>query len=1004
MSEMIEKLWPAFFTEVSEQLENLELALLSYESTGEVDVDQLFRDFHTIKSSCSMMAFNSMEEIAHASEDLLDLVRADKITINSELCDTLLKAIDCLKQQLEMAGEIKSNPERQAGLVDKIRKHYQGRKSDVENNTVSSKEDTVAEKKTNIDFSENQTIPDDLVNENASNEIIAEYNFEDFSEKVRKELPKIFIVKPIKNQKKIAELAQVKFDIQDEAKKIGFLSINNLLNKLVFPAGKDDEAIRLAQLCLFSEILDRFRYVENISGLDCGTNETSVQLKKNLLKDFGRVTGNLIKEINSFKEEYIKGNKVIEQDLLNRLIIDSDQVIVYAKLFGLSYTIKLLLFVKQVLREIGRNNAEVTSSLLELMSIACSLPAEIDDEEGEDEPYLAICEHTLRELKTAATEGTSADLVIKHQSFVREKIAIKPEFLSILTLQALESLVNAIKQHKTIFEIEADLEASNDLGEGLVSWLSSNGDIISNRTIFHRKKLGDMQVETTKLRFLVAFSIPIEEIKQVLGEMDSDRKLFDLHYCHYNDEAENESPITTNNLNIKKVSFPGSGTTTNDTLRVGSTNLDHFVNQVGELVMLQNMMSHTLYNSQFFDYLNKSQSLLRKLLSSSALVHQDLHELQRIINHFEEYHQKIIQADMRLKGALGQLQEGVMELRVVPVAMVFNRLPRLVRNLSTAQGKKVQIDITGEEVQIDKGMVEILIEPLMHMVRNSIDHGIETIAERKELGKSETAILSLNARQQNGSLIIEIADDGRGLNYEKILQQAIKRGLLKGHGEAPLSEHELGNLIFLPGFSTSDSITETSGRGVGMDVVKTKIVQMGGQIDLLSEAGQGTTFVLRLPLSVAIQGVVLVSSGGQQLAIPERNVSEVLQVSTDKFQLVQGQTVTMLRNMMLPIYRLDKLMDSKSDIVSEQDECLTEKEFEVVVINNGIYRIGLIVDKILERQELFVRDLHPDLGAIPCIGSVSILGDGKVVIILDCENIFDLAAQNAQSLRTLIHA
>lgn len=995
MSEMIEKLWPAFFSEVSEQLENLELILLAYESNAAVDVDELFREFHTIKSSCSMMAFTNMEEIAHASEDLLDLVRNGKVTINSELCDTLLKAIDCLKQQLATAGATKTNPESNEDLVEEIRKHcqsYEDKAISTENNPEKINAETIS-----------QTIPVDVLNERASNDVLEEeVGFDDFSEKYRVELSKILFVKPCKSQKKIDEILKIKLALQEDARSIGFLSIVNLLNKLSFPSEDDDENIKISRLRLFSELLDRFRYIESLSGLDCGTYETCRQLKKSLLKDFGRATENLIKEINAYKENYVGGNKDIEKNVLDKLIINVDQVVIYAKLFCLTNTIQLLLFVKQVLREIDRKNAEVTSALLELLSIACSLPIEIDDEEGEDEPYLAICEHTLRELRTAAAEGTSADLVTKNQDFVTNRIDITADFLSILTLQALENLVDAIKQHKTIFEIEADLEATDDLGEGLVTWLSGNGNIISNRTIFHRKRLGETQVESTKLRFLVAFPMPIQEIKRVLGEMDSNRKLFELHHCHYKDEIENEENQERKTLDIKKVSFPGGSNVANDTLRVGSTNLDHFVNQVGELVMLQNMMSHVLYDNKSFERLRKSQSLISRMQSSSRLIPQELDELKKTLSSLEEYHREILQADMRFKSTLGHLQESVMELRVVPVAMVFNRLPRIVRNLSNAQGKKVQIDIVGEDVQIDKGMVEMLIEPLMHMVRNSIDHGIETAEERKLLGKPEVAILSLNARQQNGSLIIEITDDGKGLDYEKILQQAIKRGLLANKGEAPLSKRDLGNLIFLPGFSTSETITETSGRGVGMDVVKTKIVQMGGLIDIFSESGKGTTFVLRLPLSVAIQGVVLVSAGGQQLAIPERNVSEVLMISGEELQLVQGQTVMMLRNMTLPIYRLDKLMGR--DGHTRYTGPLSESDFEVVVINNGIYRIGVIVDKILERQELFVRDLHSDLGAIPCIGSVSILGDGNVVIILDCENIFELAAQNAQSLRSLIHA
>ena len=1013
MSDMLEKLWPAFYAEVSEQLDHLELSLLNYESKSLIDVDEIFREFHTIKSSCSMMAYTSMEEIAHASEDLLDLVRSGKVKFNTNISDILLKAVDRLKQQLEEVGVTKTNPGNETELVAQlcgICKRYKKEVNTSEEPLPKPSSDSpILENKssdeTPDDFFNKPTdnIADqDLLNESASNDAVIErYTYEEFSEMVQAELPKILLVKSIRNKKKVAELVKIRIDIQNKAKKVGFHSISKLLDKLIIPVGNEAEYLKISRLRLFADMLDRFRYVENNYNVDCGINEASLKLKTNLMEDFGQISESLVLEVKKFKEHYDATDKLQAKEKVVDLIFKIDQVVVYAKLTGLANTLQLLLFVRQILREIKRCNTELSKPLLDLISMACGLPSEIEGDNCEDKSYITISKQLLSELKVAASEGYSSDRITEAHNYIQEQIDINSDFISILTLNALESLVNAIKQRKNIFEIEADLEASHEVGEEFVKWLSSSGEVISNRTIFLKTKLGDSQTETTKLRFLVAFDISVEEIKTILGEMDPNRKLFEQHHCKYVDDIKNEQNEILNSLDVKKVSFPGSSSVASDTLRVGSNNLDDFVNQVGELVMLQNMMSHALYENHHINNLAKSQNILRKLQESSELGNIEFQALRLSLESIEEYQQEILQIDMRLKNTLGFLQEGVMALRVVPIAMVFNRLPRMVRDLSNAHGKKVQIDISGEDVQIDKGMVEVLVEPLMHMVRNSIDHGIETTVERRSLNKPETAILSLNARQQNGSLIIEMSDDGRGLNYEKILQQAIKKGLLKNHESTPLSERELGNLIFLPGFSTSEKITETSGRGVGMDVVKTKITQMGGLIDTFSVPGEGATFVLRLPLSVAIQGVILVSSGDQQLAIPERNVSEVLMISENELQLVQGQTVIMLRDMTLPIYRLDTLMGKKCNKVKEDIETA---EYEVVIINNGIHRIGVIVDKILERQELFVRDLHTDLGAIPCIGSVSILGDGSVVIILDCENLFDLAANNAQSLRTLILA
>ena len=631
--------------------------------------------------------------------------------------------------------------------------------------------------------------------------------------------------------------------------------------------------------------------------------------------------------------------------------------------------------------------------------MACNLPCEVDIHKGEEGGYLVICEQLYSELNDAISGSMALDEIIKKQEYIGQKIDINSDFLSLLTLKSLDQLIEAIDDGRNIFEIEADLEESQVIGEEFVNWLYSSGTIISNKTIFHHKNLGQGEVEATKLRFLVTFNIPVQEVKQFLGEMDEERDLFVLSKCKYFDDVnESKIPDDSNSI-IKKIPFPGATNAANETLRVNSKNLDKFVNQVGELVTLHNMMSHTLYDNDYLASLRRGKNILRELKSSVNVSNDELNALIQCLDNIEIHNQEVQQINSRLKTTLGNVQEGVMDLRVVPVATVFNRLPRLVRDLSNAQGKKVQLNITGDDVQIDKGLVEVLVEPLMHIVRNCIDHGIESAEERASSAKPEIATLTLNTIQHNGSLLLELSDDGRGLNYEKILQQAIRNNTLSSKESVNLTEQELTNLIFLPGFSTSDEVTETSGRGVGMDVVKTRITQFGGSIDINSKPGEGTKFILRLPLSVAIQGVVLVGSGGQTYAIPERNVTEVIKASDNDLQVIQGQSVILLRNMTLPLYRLDKLMGN--DICNNDS---LDQEFDVVIVSNGKFRIGLIVDKIMERQEVFIRDLHSDIAAIPGVGGVSILGDGSVIIILDCENLFDLAAKNAHSLSSLVNA
>jgi chemotaxis protein histidine kinase CheA len=298
-------------------------------------------------------------------------------------------------------------------------------------------------------------------------------------------------------------------------------------------------------------------------------------------------------------------------------------------------------------------------------------------------------------------------------------------------------------------------------------------------------------------------------------------------------------------------------------------------------------------------------------------------------------------------------------------------------------------------VRIDKGMVDVLVEPLMHLVRNAVDHGLEPAAERVAAGKPAQGCLRVTARQQSNTLLLEIADDGRGLDSARLRDRALALGLLDAAAAAAQGERELQQLIFLPGFSTAPRVSGVSGRGVGMDAVKASVTRMGGQIELASTPGQGTVFTLHLPLSAAIQNVVLVAAGTRQFAVPERNVAEVVSLPAAALQTVQGQACCLLRGVTLPLYRLAELLgDAGGSDASSR--------LEVVVITDGVHRIGLVVGQVLGRPEVYLRELHPDLARLPGVGGASILGDGRVVIIVDCEKLFALALRRAQSLRSLV--
>jgi two-component system, chemotaxis family, sensor kinase CheA len=435
------------------------------------------------------------------------------------------------------------------------------------------------------------------------------------------------------------------------------------------------------------------------------------------------------------------------------------------------------------------------------------------------------------------------------------------------------------------------------------------------------------------------------------------------------------------------------------TLRVDSEVLDRFVGRVGEMVTLRNAMSHSLHDD---DLIRRLRLLRGKFSGSTQALTLQVDELPAIRALLQELDSRIdglMQADARFQGALSRLQEDVLALRVVPIATVFNRLPRVVRDVAQSCSKQVETELEGEDVRIDKSMVEALLEPLMHLVRNSVDHGIETPLQRQAAGKAERGRITIRANQHAGLLDIDIEDDGAGMDIAGIRAKAMSSGIRTGQQVQAMSRDELVALIFEPGFSTATQVTEVSGRGVGMDVVRNRIQHLGGTISVESEPGKGTCFRLRLPLSLAIQNVVLVQAGSQHLALPERYVGEVIALQGSMLQSVQGQAACLLRGVTLPLFRLSTLLgQTRSAQTAEQDQ------LEALVISDGSHRIGLIVDAVLGRPEVFIREVHPDIARMPGISGVSILGSGQVVIILDCDAIIALAASNAQSLRSLLKA
>ncbi|OYV41816.1 MAG: hybrid sensor histidine kinase/response regulator [Rhodospirillales bacterium 20-64-7] len=339
----------------------------------------------------------------------------------------------------------------------------------------------------------------------------------------------------------------------------------------------------------------------------------------------------------------------------------------------------------------------------------------------------------------------------------------------------------------------------------------------------------------------------------------------------------------------------------------------------------------------------------------------------------------------RLSHITSDLQEGVMKTRMQPIGHAWNKLPRLVRDLSHDLGKKIELTMLGADTELDRQVLELIKDPLTHMVRNSGDHGLETPAERRAAGKPETGTIVLNAFHEGGHIILEISDDGRGLAVDRIKAKAIANGLATEAELANMSEGQIQRFIFRPGFSTAATISSVSGRGVGMDVVKTNIEKIGGTIDLKSTVGQGTMFTVKIPLTLAIVSALIVQAGGERFAIPQISVIELVRAQRGSGNAVDGTSVIerindtpvlRLRNRLLPLVSLTELL-----ALGPKDDAGTAAH--VVVAQVGQHMLGIIVDRVFDTEEIVVKPVAPILRHVTMFSGNTILGDGSVIMILD---------------------
>ncbi|MCW8157340.1 chemotaxis protein CheA [Stutzerimonas stutzeri] len=373
------------------------------------------------------------------------------------------------------------------------------------------------------------------------------------------------------------------------------------------------------------------------------------------------------------------------------------------------------------------------------------------------------------------------------------------------------------------------------------------------------------------------------------------------------------------------------------TVRVDTARLDEIMNMVGELVLVRNRLVRLGSNS--------GDEAMAKAVSNLDVVTADL-------------------------------QSAVMKTRMQPIKKVFGRFPRLVRDLARSLKKEINLELVGEETDLDKNLVEALADPLVHLVRNAVDHGIEMPEEREAAGKPRTGRVVLSAEQEGDHILLIISDDGKGMDANVLRAKAVEKGMLEKDAADRLSDLECYNLIFAPGFSTKTEISDVSGRGVGMDVVKTKISQLNGTVNVFSTKGQGSKVVIKVPLTLAIMPTLMVMLGNQAFAFPLVNVNEIFHLDLSRTNVVDGQEVVIVRDKALPLFYLKRWLIQDA----AQDE---QREGHVVILSVGNQSIGFVVDQLVGQEEVVIKPLGKMLQGTPGMSGATITGDGRIALILD---------------------
>lgn len=978
--DFVESIWAQFAIETEEHLETIERILVEMEvSAGAVDdVTTLFRSFHSLKGLFGAVDMFSLERLAHSAENLLGLVRDGGMAVSADFLAVLLQCVDEMKRLGVLATEQRMDAPVTAGLLEHMAALFVqagGPELYLELEQAAATDH----------------VSDDL----ALHEDPEMLGF--FLELLQENMPVFCDLLggyPFRDET-VEEAASTLSTLARAAESVGFTRLAEVMEALLalWEAGPQYLTAGSAASSMLAELVTEYYqllgYIEEEAGQEGGSRELASALAAVMASSMQLACAGIHETLDQLDIDYASGAADADGMMPGLHAVQAHLARLNA---GLRFLCPekdeaLLPFVEDVFGRVVQGDIPMQPEILDIaresVNRACQLSSDASVTVADEHELL----ERLQRCIWVAEHGEASDdsSMEAEQAFVAS-LPLSEDIREALSSGNIRELMQATEEGLFLHEVLVNLERSEDVASDFLDWVARCGRIITNTSRFIGGECW--------YQMLVVSSLDAAGVDSALKQIDASHKLLLMRGDH---DASITSPDHDVALaNPTASPLPANATVRGQSaaIRVQGEVLDNLVKQIGEMVLIRAQLNYIVTAEET----RAARLMLKGMISQidGAQAGAEIQErLLQVSDVFEAQARKLAEVDAQIQSALSRLHDSAMAMRVVPMETVLKRFPRVVRDLAQALGKSIRLDLLGQEVRIDKAMVEILSDPLLHMVRNSVDHGIESAEERKALGKSATANIQISAYQQGARVVVQLSDDGRGIDPEKIIRKAMEKGWVDEAAAQLLSLDDIYNFLFMPGFSTADRVTETSGRGVGMDVIRNNVSKMGGSIHIRSEKGLGTTFTLEMPLSAAVQDVMLVEVAGQALAIPGRYIAEVIEIDGAAIQTIKGRDALLLRGNFLPVVSLADLLGF-AEPASPALAPATLRFRTAMVITDGQQMVAVEVDRLVGRRELFVKDVHKRLVELPGVGGASVMGDGTIVLILDGDDLLRIAEQMSQ--------